>query len=34
LIRAGGQSENVPEIAAMLDKLLGNPVTGDTTSSQ
>jgi thiol-disulfide isomerase/thioredoxin len=32
LIRAGGQSENVPEIAAMLDKLLGDPVTGDETN--
>lgn len=28
LIRAGGQSENVPEIAALLDKLLGEPAAG------
>jgi len=31
LIRAGGQAENVPEIAAMLDKLLGEAVMGDGT---
>ena len=31
LIRAGGQAENVPEIAALLDKLLGDPATGEGT---
>ena len=32
LIRAGRQSENLPEIAAMLDKLLGDPVAGDAAN--
>jgi thiol-disulfide isomerase/thioredoxin len=32
LIRTGGQSENVPEITALLDKLLADPVTGDGTT--
>ena len=32
LIRAGGQAENLPEIAAMLDKLLGDPATGEGTN--
>ena len=31
LIRAGGQSENVQEIAALLDKLLGDAVTAEAT---
>lgn len=31
-IRPGSQSENLPEIAALLDKLLGDPATGDATN--
>jgi peroxiredoxin len=32
LIRAGGQDENVAEIAALLEKLLGDPASGGGTS--
>jgi peroxiredoxin len=31
LIRAGGQDGNVEEVAAMLDKLLGDPVSSEGT---
>lgn len=32
LIRAGGQSENLPEITALLDRLLSDPTTNHPTS--
>lgn len=32
-IRTGGKAENIPEIAAMLDKLLGDSAVGNATNS-
>jgi thiol-disulfide isomerase/thioredoxin len=32
MIRTGGRSENVPEVAALLERLLGEGVTGEETN--